>query len=169
MSTEKLQHALQVLAQQREQKAAQVAKTMELQDAYFATPEYQAYQQAAEALRAMEFAAKQYEGLVRDLTIEAYQATGAKNPIEGVAIREYTRIDYDRNQAMAWCEHYAPAFIVPTLDAKAFDKVAETMAAQGAPVKVWKEPRPTIATDLKAYLQQPEPSPSEAAEEETMP
>lgn len=83
------------------------------------------------------------EAILRELTLQAYQETGSKTPVEGVGIREMTRLSYDPTMAFSWATEHRLAL---KLDVSAFEKIAKTSPIGF--VVVTKEAQATIATNL---------------------
>jgi len=83
------------------------------------------------------------EARLRELTIEAYHATGLKHPAEGVGIREVTKLAYDEKEALKWAIEHKLAL---QLDKKKFADYAKDGTIEF--VAVTTEPQATIATVL---------------------
>ena len=90
---------------------------------------------------------QEYELRLRELTIKAYQDTGNKKPVDGVGIRELTKLDYDPKEALKWALEHRIAL---SLDKKTFEGFAKTTPLDF--VAVTEELQATIATDLTQYL-----------------
>jgi hypothetical protein len=90
------------------------------------------------------------EDRLRGLAIEAYQKTGSKAPGCGVAVREMTRVRYDRRKALAWAVEHK---IYVQLDTTPFEKFARANPTQVPFVEVYKEPEASISTDLGKALE----------------
>jgi len=84
------------------------------------------------------------EAKLRELTLQAYAETGNKAPIEGVGIREVTKLEYDEKVAFDWAKAHKMAL---KLDTKAFEKIAKADTPDF--VKIITEPQATIATQLE--------------------
>ena len=101
------------------------------------------------------------EAELRAVALERFSATEDKAPAPGVSIRIQKRIQYDREQALAWAKakFYAPwstsigvaAGVALTLDTKAFEGLAKH--DRTVPAQVIDEPQATIAKDLRAALE----------------
>lgn len=153
---EKLRVTLRALAANRDA-LSKHRRTVESQEAaYKATEEYQEYLGGKELEGNILDAIRLAEHAVRELTLATYAETGNKKPVSGVGVRVYTKYDYDAGKALAWCKAFAPSFVIEQLDTKAFKKVADTLASQGAPVTIREDPRPTIAKDLSEYVEKPQ-------------
>ena len=84
------------------------------------------------------------EATLRELALQAYQETGSKTPVDGVGIREMTRLEYNPVTALAWATEHRIAL---ALDKKSFEGIAKTTPLGF--VMVTKEPQATIATNLE--------------------
>lgn len=87
------------------------------------------------------------EQLLRKLTLQAYAETGNKAPVEGVGIREVTKLEYDMKDAFDWAVEHTMAL---KLDTPAFEKIAK--ASPPNFVTVFQEPQATIATQLEIVI-----------------
>ena len=85
----------------------------------------------------------QAEARLRELTIEAYSATGNKKPVEGVGIRELMKLDYDPKTALSWATEHKIAL---ALDKKAFEGIAKQSPLEF--VTSTQEIQATIASEL---------------------
>jgi hypothetical protein len=142
-----LTDTLRELAQLRRQQLEQARAVAEAEAALHDTAEWKAFEAATAQKRAITEALDATTAAVRQAALDAYKATGDKEPAKGVSIRMFKRYVYDQDQTLEWCMAYAPTFL--TVDAKRFEKAAETL--DGAPVRVVYDPRPTIATNLSEY------------------
>jgi len=88
------------------------------------------------------------EARLRELTIEAYNATGNKAPVPGVSVKIFQTLDYDSKQAFDWAVDHK---IMLKLDVPAFEKMSK-MAPETRPgfVTITEEPRAQIASELTA-------------------
>jgi len=84
------------------------------------------------------------EVLLRELTLQAYAQTGNKKPVEGVGVREVTKMEYDLKEAYQWALKHQMAL---GLDKSAFEKIAK--ADKPDFVRVYTENQATIATNLE--------------------
>lgn len=84
------------------------------------------------------------ETKLRELTLKAYAETGNKAPVEGVGIREVTKLDYDVREAYKWALEHSLAL---KLDTSAFEKIAKSSPLGF--VTTFTEPQATIATQLE--------------------
>jgi hypothetical protein len=88
------------------------------------------------------------EASVRDEAIKTYNETGDKQPMPGVTVKMFTKIDYDRGKAFDWAKEHKIALM---LDTKAFDSLCKT-ASKPEFVEVKEEPKAMIATDLSKVI-----------------
>jgi hypothetical protein len=88
------------------------------------------------------------ETALRDATLAAFAATGAKRPHPATGIRVTTRLEYDVDAMTEYARRHLPQVL--KLDKKLFEDVAPTLRLPG--VTVIEEPAATIAQDLRRYL-----------------
>lgn len=140
--------ALRNLAIARHNKEKADAAVAATREAVEKTPEWAAYQAAADSsvLAAQAVAAMDAE--MRNVLLNYYQQTGDKRPTPGASIQIHSRLQYDPAAAIEWCRTNAPALIETKLT-KNFEKVAEKL---GAPVEVVNEARVVLAGNLNGYL-----------------
>jgi len=62
------------------------------------------------------------EAKLRELTLQAYQETGNKQPALGVGIREVVKLEYSPQDAYSWAVNHNMAL---KLDVSAFEKIAK--------------------------------------------
>ena len=96
--------------------------------------------EAVDAVQKVEEA----ETILRHLTVASYLETGNKNPAPGIGIREMTTLEYEEKVAFDWALEHKMAL---KLDTSAFEKIAKASPLDF--VKVFTEPKATIATALK--------------------
>jgi hypothetical protein len=142
-----LTDTLKELALLRRQQLEQAQAVTEAEAALHDTAEWKAFEAATAQKRALTEALDATTAQVRQAALDAYKASGDKEPAKGVTIKLFKRFVYDQDATREWCMAYAPTFL--TVDAKRFEKAAETL--DGAPVRVEYDPRPTIATNLSEY------------------
>jgi len=135
-----LTNQLLLVAKTRKNKAAFDEEVRELRDAWENANREKL--DAATELRECLIIAEEY---LRALTITAYQATGNKQPVPGVGIRENKRYTYDPKEALAWATSHKIAL---ALDKKAFEAIAKTSDIEF--VEISTEIQATIAKDLEA-------------------
>ncbi len=85
---------------------------------------------------------------IREKALAVYAETGNKNPWPGVQIEEHMAVEFDENDALAWCR--GRGGILVKLDKPAFLEAAPFLA--NAPVSNIKRQRVVIAKDLSQYL-----------------
>ncbi len=84
------------------------------------------------------------EGLLRTLTIGAFEATGNKHPAPGVSIREVTKLGYDLAEALSWATEHKIAL---ALDKKVFEGIVKQSPLDFVTSSI--EIQATIATELE--------------------
>ncbi|MCK5236292.1 MAG: hypothetical protein KAR06_04825 [Deltaproteobacteria bacterium] len=94
--------------------------------------------------RDTENAVSEAEAQLRELTLNAWVATGNKAPAPGVGIREMIRLVYDEQIAFDWAKSHKIAL---KLDSKAFEKIAKASPLDF--VKVLTETQATISPKLE--------------------
>ena len=148
--SEELRAAVREMAQLRREAAVLDEESRyaqeKLRQASMGLPEYGMAKLTDEIATNAKNAASAAEQRVRALTVEAYRATGDKNPTPYTSIRLYKFLVYDRDAVLIWCKANAPTFVIESVDIKRFEKAADSL--DGAPVTVEMDPRPTIASDL---------------------
>lgn len=87
------------------------------------------------------------EATLRELTLQAYQETGSKTPVEGVGIREMTKLEYDAGVAYSWALEHRMAV---KLDIPTFEKIAKASPLDFVTVRI--DPVATIASDLSGVV-----------------
>jgi hypothetical protein len=117
-----------------------------------ASVQYAIWNQAKEALSERKAITKQAEADVKALLVEYYELTGNKKPTEEAYIKEYTIIDYDAGEALAYAKEHLTAAVIPEkLNKRAFEKVAKVVSLDF--VTESKEPHGTIASKLGHLLE----------------
>ena len=101
----------------------------------------------------------QGEGLLRKLTLEAYQKTGSKKPAEGVGVRISKGLQYDENSIKQWAIKNGHIMFL-ALDRAGFDawakvqikakKLPASLAESGAGVTEIETATATISKELQA-------------------
>lgn len=138
-----------MLEQIKEQIKVVVDARREVEEAIaWRTSAYQKWVEANQPLLDNESATKsicqEAEDKLREFTLEAYAQTGDKAPVQGVGIREVTKLDYDKTVAFKWATEHVLSL---KLDTTAFEKIAKTSPLDF--VRVYQEPQATIATQLE--------------------
>jgi hypothetical protein len=148
--SEELRAAVREMAQLRREAAVQDEAYRyaqeKLRQASMGLPEYDLAIRADEVAKKAKVASNAAEQRVRELTIDAFQATGDKKPTPYTSIRLNKRLVYDAGEMVTWCKENAPNYVLEVLDTKRFEKAAETL--QGAPLVVEFKPTALIASDL---------------------
>jgi len=93
--------------------------------------------------------AQEAEAKLREMTLAAWAKTGNKKPAPGVGIQQATQLVYEKGQAFTWAKEHGLAL---ALDRASFENLAKADPPDF--VKVIKEPRATIATDLTDAVKQ---------------
>ena len=119
------------------------------------TSEYRAFMEAHTRREAAALARDSLDALVRKEALADFKANGEKAIYAGVSVKLFTRYDYDTTQMRAWAIEQK-VFGLLTLDTKRTEKAAAAGVLDDAPITVTKEPRAIIASDLTAYLANPE-------------
>jgi len=87
----------------------------------------------------------QEEARLREMTLEAYEATGNKKPAPGVGIRITKRLIYDEQKAVWWAFDMRYHNLVD-INKRNFENVAAGLGLDFVEIK--EEPQATIARDL---------------------
>jgi hypothetical protein len=85
------------------------------------------------------------EARLRELTLEAYEATGSKKPADGVGIRIVRQLHYDEAEALVWAIESGVESCL-SLQKANFNKAAEGLKLDF--VKIEEIPQATIAREL---------------------
>jgi hypothetical protein len=163
-TTTGLEHCIRDLARLRVEMDAAKQGVKDAEAALQATPEHRALEECQARAKALDEALYATTRAVREYTLEAFRATGDKNPHKAVSIRLYKQVKYEREAMQEWLYIHAPAYLVP--DDGAIKKVADTL--HGAPLEITLDPRPTIAGDLSKYLPEQTQAPEPVAESEAV-
>ena len=91
------------------------------------------------------------ESQVKALAVAMYQATGEKKPADGVQVKLFTTLNYDKEKAFHWACETGIAVMPTALDVKAFEKIAKATVIPF--VTITEEPRPSIDSDLSHLLE----------------
>lgn len=99
------------------------------------------------------------EESVRRQVVEAWEGNGDKHLHPAVTVKQFTCLSYDPQAALEWCKSNLPKAV--KLDERVFEKHAKAVAETGPVpfVTLFVEPRAQIATDLSAYLPEPDETP----------
>ena len=87
----------------------------------------------------------QAEARLRELTLEAYKATGSKKPAKGVAVRMVKQLHYDEAEALVWAIESGVESCL-ALQKTNFNKAAEGLKLDF--VKIEEIPQATISREL---------------------
>jgi len=139
-----LAEARQVVIKARRHEADHLADLRDYQQAF------ERETAATRALLALAKADRQdAEAALRQLAIENFEATGNKQPIQGVGIRVTTRIGYDESEAIHWARQAHPDMLA--INTKLFEKHAKAVAdtERLGFVNIWTEATATIAKNLE--------------------
>lgn len=110
------------------------------------TPEWQEAQRLKAWLAEQRNAVAVAESKLREAALAAYRITGDKNPVPGVSIVLFDKLDYIQDMGLQRLKQHAAMLVEEALDVKGIEKVPV------APVEVSKEPRVFIADDLNLVL-----------------
>jgi len=77
--------------------------------------------------------------------VDNFKATKSKSFLGGIAVREYSKMDYKDDTALSWAKDHNMCLM---LDVKAFEKLVEAEAFPIVFVKRWKEPKATFPKQL---------------------
>lgn len=122
----------------------------------WATPQWQARQEAYRVWKEQNEKISALECELRDWGIRHYTATGNKAPVKGLIVKLFRLVQYEEANVLAWCKEHASVLIIPaSLDKKQFEKAVVSGLAfvSEAPAIIIEEPRSQIASDLSGYLE----------------
>ena len=107
------------------------------------------WKEAEENLRYAKETVQLLEAQAKEEALLQYNQDGNKEPHPAVKIKTFTVLDYDDQQAVAWCHmNFKPAL---KLDTKLFEALKKSNALPDF-VDIKEEPRAQIASNLSAYL-----------------
>ena len=104
----------------------------------------------AQSLRTSSLRLTDLECEARAIALNAYKATGSKEPAPGVEIKVGKAYLYTPADALAWAKETKLCLVPESLDAKAFDKIAKATPLPFVTVR--EDPKVFIATQLNASL-----------------
>lgn len=106
------------------------------------------WQEARDTVEVVRAKMKAVDDELRQLVVEHFIETGEKHILPGIGIREYTRVQYDEDEAREWCKVNLPDAL--KLDKRKFEKYVKAVSEMSpVPVaQVDKEPTATISSDL---------------------
>jgi hypothetical protein len=113
----------------------------------------QRLERVKELLATAKADAQDADDAVRRATLIEYRRDGEKKPHPSVQVKMYTVLEYDPDEAKQFCLRSYPDGL--NLNKRAFEKAARVLKPDC--VTIDKEPRPTVAKDLSAYLRWPAP------------
>lgn len=166
-----LQEALRALADIRRSLALSSTRCKELDAKVKQTPEYQALRLEEICQSDLKQAEKEAYEAAKTAALEAFRATGDKNPALGANISLYTICVHDIEKERKWCAENMPVYLIPdldqaeeirkvcvkaerlellTVDTKGLEAACKKMA--DAPFVRRLDPRPKIDADLSAWL-----------------
>lgn len=102
--------------------------------------------------RALQSSVAERETDLRNAALEAYERYSERKPATGVTVKQYTVYHYSDADALEWAKSKGMCL---RLDRTAFERQAKALAGtddQPAWLRVERESRATIATDLDAAL-----------------
>ena len=112
-------------------------------------PELEEVRNCENRLRVLGEALERTDRALRACALGEYQATGATAPVEGVTIKKYKTLKYEKLAATVWCRTAAPGLL--DLNVKRFEAAA--LALECPHVKEVEEPKVFIASDLSAFVE----------------
>jgi len=143
---------LKDLAELREAQSKLGKEILELSEKLNHTTEAKALQAAQESRKKLSESINLLEDFIRKSALDDFSRAGVKPKVEGVVIKLFKTLKYERGAAEKWAREKMPELF--KFDEKGFEKyakaVAETMPVPC--VKIEEEPRVEIATNLKMYL-----------------
>ena len=151
-NTTYLEDSITTLAELQAQIAVKEDKLNKAEDALMETELGQKVGGLHVAIDELKQKAKELDSQIRDYTVSIFESTGEKHPHPAVGIREYTKLDYDKDEALHWAQRHLPKAL--KLDNRFFEKHAKAVS-ETQPisfVRIYKEPRATISTDLGEYV-----------------
>ena len=98
--------------------------------------------------------AKELDNQIRSYTVSIFENTGERHPHPAVGVRVYTKLQYDKDEALHWSQRHLPKAL--KLDKRFFEKHAKGVAeTQPIPfVQIVEEPRATVSSDLSEYVEE---------------
>ena len=145
-----LQDALRELAEARRQHEKATWYALAHQERVDAQTWYRDLIEAKKQVAVLGNAIGDAESRVRELALDYFYVTENSRPAEGVQVKLFNKVEYQRDEAEKWCFAHAAKYMA--LDTKAFEKAAPVLRDLGAPVELTHEPRVSIGTDLSAWL-----------------
>ncbi len=143
---------LKDLAELREQEARLGKEILELSEKLNRTTEAKALQAAQERRKKLSESIQLLETFIRKSALDDYTRAGVKPTVEGVVIKLFKVLKYERGAAEKWAHEKLPELF--KFDEKGFEKYARAVA-DTVPVpcvKIEEEPRVEISSNLMMYL-----------------
>ena len=143
---------LKDLAELREQEARLGKEILELSEKLTRTTEAKALQTAQESRKKLSELINLLEDFIRKSALDDFSRAGVKPKVEGVVIKLFKTLKYERGAAEKWASEKLPELF--KFDEKGFEKYARAVA-DTVPVpcvKIEEEARVEISTNLKMYL-----------------
>lgn len=144
-STSLLADQVREVAQRRAERDALAAEIKDARAAFEAT-----LGDRLARLKGLNEAVAMSEDAAKKLAEAIYETTKEKKPVDGVAIKVMTRLEYDDDAALAWARQTGMAIIPESLDRKALERIAKATPLPFVTVK--EEGTAQLAADLSAYL-----------------
>ena len=72
---------------------------------------------------------------LKELALSEFNLTGEKKLAGGLGIRESVKLDYEANEAVAWCKINMPVAVIQLVDKKQFEAYAKDNDIDGVVVK----------------------------------
>lgn len=145
-----LRDALRELAQARRSEEIVSNHIAQIQADIENTPQWLALAGFRRDLAEVKASAAAVTERAKELALDDFYVTENRRPAEGVQVKLFSKVDYQRDEAEKWCLGHACKYLI--LDARAFEKAAPVLRDLGAPVQLTRDPRVSIATDLSAWL-----------------
>lgn len=143
---------LKDLAELRRHEAQIGKEILELTEKLNRTEEALALQTAIEKRKKVSEAVSLLESFIRKSALEDFTNAGVKPRLEGVVIKMFKTLKYERGAAEKWAREKMPELF--KFDEKGFEKYAKAVA-ETVPVpcvKIEEEPRVEISSNLSMYL-----------------
>ena len=143
---------LKDLAELREQEARLGKEILDLSEKLNRTTEAKALQAAQESRKKLSESIALLETFIRKSALDDFSRAGVKPKVEGVVIKMFKTLKYERGAAEKWAREKMPELF--KFDEKGFEKYAKAVA-DTVPVpcvKIEEEPRVEISSNLSMYL-----------------
>lgn len=143
---------LKDLAELREQETRLGKEILELSEKLNQTVEAKSLQAAQESRKKLAEEISLLETFIRKSALDDYTRAGVKPTVEGVVIKLFKVLKYERGAAEKWAREKLPELF--RFDERGFEKYAKAVA-DTVPVpcvKIEEEARVEISSNLKMYL-----------------